>query len=85
MIRCRGDSYIYIYIYEGTMRLTSHSPFDRNSSEMCKLLCQYSDFIVSIGCHTRLVFADEKPINEIDIFGKVSRELFLGNNPNHEI
>ena len=34
--------------------------------------------------HTTVVFADEKPTKEIDIYGAVRRNVFNGDVPNHE-
>ena len=39
---------------------------------------QYEQFIRSVGDRRRLVFADEKPMKEIDIYGKVRRDPIDG-------
>ena len=35
--------------------------------------------------HSTVVFADKKPMKEIDIYGAVQRDLFSGDVPNHEM
>jgi len=64
--------------FKGTMRLTSRFPDGRESWFTYRLLKHYLRFIVSVLDHRRLVFADEKPMKEKDIFDRVRRDPFSG-------
>ena len=64
--------------FKGTMRVTSTFPPDKDSPRVQALLDDYVDFVNSIEDHRRLVFADEKPMKEIDIYGKVRRDPMTG-------
>ena len=67
------------------MRLTLKFPSGRDSWATYKLLKQYLGFILEVEDHRRVVFADEKPMNEIDTYGSVRRNVFSGDVPNHEM
>ena len=71
--------------FKGTMRLTSRFPSGRNSAATFLYLKEYLGFVDVIHEHSRLVFADEKPMKEIMIYGKVRRDPFMGNTPFHEM
>ena len=64
--------------FKGVMRLTSRFPSGRETWVTYRLLKKYLQFIVSVTDHRRLVFADEKPMKEIDIFDRVRRDPFTG-------
>ena len=49
------------------------------------MLQSYLPFILSISDHSRLVFADEKPMKEIDVYRLVRRNVMTGDTPTHEI
>ena len=63
----------------------SRFPSGRNSWATTELLRLYLDFIVGLHDHKKLVFADEKPMKEIDIYGSVRRDPLLGDTPYHEM
>ena len=71
--------------FKGTMRLTSKFPSGRDSWATYRLLKQYLRLIVEVDDHRRLVFADEKPMKEIDIYGAVRRDIFTGDVPKHQM
>ena len=71
--------------FKGTMRLTSKFPSGRDSWATYKLFKQYLQFIVEVEDHRRIVFADEKPMKEIDIYGAVRRYIFKGDVPKHQM
>ena len=62
--------------FKGTMRLTLRYPSGRDTWITYRLLKKYLRFICSISDHRRLVFADEKPMKEIDIFDRVRRDPY---------
>ena len=64
--------------FKGTMRLTSLFPHAKQSDRVQYYRSQYEQFIRSVGDRRRLVFADEKPMKEIDIYGKVRRDPIDG-------
>ena len=70
--------------FKGLMRVTSKFPPAKDSREVVELLHEYLDFIGIIDDHTRLVFGDEKPMKEIDIYGTVRRDPFVGDVPDHK-
>ena len=45
----------------------------------------YLPFILSIDDHSSIVFADEKPIYEIDVYQLVRRDVITDNTPIHEL
>ena len=71
--------------FKGTMRLTSKFPSGRYSWATYRLIEQYLKLVVEVEDHRRLVYADEKPMEEIDIYGTVWRDLFTGDVPKHEM
>ena len=48
--------------FKGTMHLTSRFSPERNSDVTYQILDQYLNFMSAIPNHSRLVFADEKPM-----------------------
>ena len=71
--------------FKGTMRVTSRYPSGRNSWTTIQILRNYLAFILSVHDHSRLVFADEKPMKEVDVYMLVRRDPVSGNTPNHTI
>ena len=71
--------------FKGTMRITSRYPSARDSWQTYNMLQQYLNFILSIEDHSRLVFADEKPMKELEIYGPVRRDVRTGDIPNHAV
>ena len=69
--------------FKGTMRVTSTFPDSRNLWQTYCLLQNYLEFIFSIADHKRLVFADEKPMKEKDLYMKVRRDVKKGTTPKH--
>ena len=67
------------------MRVTSRYPSGRDSWSSFSLLKMFLRFILSINDHSRLVFADEKPMKEIDIYRSVRRDVLTGEVPVHEL
>ena len=69
--------------FKGTMRSTSKFPPAKYSLRNNQLLEDYLGFMMAVQDHTRIVFADEKPMKEIDLSGRVRRDPFTGEIP-HE-
>ena len=67
--------------YKGTMRKTSIFPHKKGSPEVMEYLDCYINFMINVRDHSRIVFSDEKPMKEIDIFGCVRRDLVTGEVP----
>ena len=67
--------------YKGSLRVTGSHPNGRETFRTCYLLQQYLKKISFIKNRKRLVFADEKPFKEIDIFGRVRRDVKNGDTP----
>ena len=67
------------------MRVTSRYPSGRDSWSTYNLLRSYLSFILKIQNNSRLVFVDEKPMKEIDIYRSVRRDIRNGDIPNHEM
>ena len=63
--------------FKGTMRLTSKFPPAKDSWECCELVHQYFMFMSSVD-HRNVVFGDEKPFKEIEIFDRVRRDPITG-------
>ena len=57
------------------MRLTSQFPPAKKSMETCRLVESYL-FLINTVNHYKLVFADEKPLREKDIYDRVRRDPF---------
>ena len=73
----------FIGPYTGSMRETSAYPPGRSSEAALHHLSEYLDFISKVSDVSRLVFADEKPMKERDIFRKVRRDVRTGTTPRH--
>ena len=69
--------------FKGSLRVTLAFPSGRNSWSTYRLLYQYLYFIESIEDHTKLIFADEKPIKEIMIFRNARMDVRSGITPKH--
>ena len=67
------------------MRVTSKYPSGRDSWITYKMLENYLSFILSIDDLTKLVFADEKPMKEVDIYRSVRRDVCTGHVPKHQL
>ena len=63
------------------MRVTSSHPTGRYSDATIVRLRDYISLIESIPDHKRLVFSDEKPMKEIDIFPRVRKNPLTGVSP----
>ena len=77
--------FMTIGLFKGTMRITSSFPFRRYSYPTYCLLCQYLKFVVSVDDHRQLVFVDEKPMKERNIFWSVRRNPNTGKSPEYRI
>ena len=71
--------------FKGTMRVTSRYPSGRDSWTTLQILHHYLDFILSIEDHSRLVFGDEKPMKEVDVYRLVRRDPVTSFTPNHTL
>ena len=71
--------------YKGSMRATSRFPSGRNSASTIDKLREYLEIIRHVRDHRYLVFADEKPMKEINIYRNVRRDPRSGLIPNHEM
>ena len=54
--------------FKGSMRITSRYPSGMNSWTTYNMLKSYLSFILSIDNHSRIVFTDEMPIQEIYVY-----------------
>ena len=54
--------------FPGLFRVTSVFPRAKNSPQVLGLLLDYIHFISSVNDQTHLVFADEKPLKQVDLF-----------------
>lgn len=63
------------------MRLTSLFPPKKYTDRNIQLLSDYIDFILQVDDHTKIIFADEKPMREADSFGRVRRDVMSGEVP----
>ena len=70
--------------FKGTFRKTSKFPPAKYSASNTRLLKRYLSF-ASLIDPSRFVFADEKPMKEIDIFGVVRRDIIKGTVPRHKM
>ena len=70
--------------FKGTFRKTSKFPPAKYSRNNLRLLKRYLAF-ASLYHPSRFVFADEKPMKEIDIFGLVRRNVMDGTIPRHKM
>ena len=48
-------------------------------------LQEYLTFIAALPVYTRLVFSDEKPMKEINIYPRVRRDPFTGEIPKNKV
>ena len=71
--------------FKGIMRVTSTFPNSRDSWQTYRFLEKYLDFIISKNDYQRLVFADEKLMKEIMIYGTVIRDDQKGTTPSHKL
>lgn len=67
--------------YKGTLRKTSAFPKAKHSVENILRLITYLEFITEVADHSRLVFADEKPMKECMIFPHVRGDPMNGERP----
>jgi transposase len=59
-------------------------PPNKNSPEVVARLKAYKEFLDSLPSHKNIIFADEKPLKEVDCYGKVRRDPMTGVvNANH--
>ena len=71
--------------YRGSLRATSRFPSSKNSHRSILSLIDYVSLIKTLDNDSRLVFADENPMEEVDIFGCVRRDPFTGQIPPHSM
>ena len=71
--------------FKGTMRKASKFPNAKNSPRVQRELRLWLQFRDEVDNHKRIVFADEKPLKEIDIYGTVRRDLVDGHVPYHKM
>ena len=69
--------------FKGNFRKTSKFPPAKYSRSNTRLLKRYLAF-ASLHDPSRFVFADEKPMKEIDIYGVVRRNIMDGTIPRHK-
>jgi head-tail adaptor len=67
------------------MRKASKFPNAKNSPRVQRELRLWLQFRDEVDNHKRIVFADEKPLKEIDIYGTVRRDLVDGHVPYHKM
>ena len=71
--------------FSGSFRETSAFPPGRWNEETFHRLQWYLQFICNVNDSSRLVFADEKPMKERDIFRKMRRNVRDGSTPQHSM
>ena len=64
--------------FKGVMRLTSKHPSGRDSWPTYRMLKNYLAFILSVKDHSRLVFANKKPMKELNTLRRVRRDVRTG-------
>jgi len=64
--------------FKGTMRVTSKFPPAKYSTKNTELLRSYFAFTRHLKDHRRLVFADEKPMKDIDLYDRTRRDPITG-------
>ena len=64
--------------YKGSLRKTSNFPHKKDAVENLVRLCDYLELISVIPDHSKLVFADEKPMKECMIFLLVRGDPLTG-------
>ena len=67
--------------YKGSLRKTSNFPHKKDAVQNLLRLCDYLELISSIPDHSKLVFADEKPMKECMIFPLVRGDPLTGDRP----
>ena len=67
--------------FKGTMRATSKFPPAKDTWQSLYLVKQYFALMYALEDHTNIIFADEKHLKEIDIYGKVRRDVYTGEVP----
>ena len=70
--------------FKGTMRRTSKFPPRKFSKRNNKLLIEFFKIKKYTPNHRKFVFADEKPMKEIDVYGEVRRDPITGEVPVQE-
>ena len=71
--------------FSGSFRETSAFPPGRWNDETFQRLRRYLQFVCNLSNSLRLVFADEKPMKERDIFRKMRRNVRDGSTPQHSM
>ena len=71
--------------FKGNYRKTSRFPPAKFSRKNNRLFERYTTFMSLFVDPSRFVFADEKPMKEIDIYGKVRRDILTGEVPVHQM
>ena len=69
--------------FRGCFRMTSKFPTAKNTPRVLDLVKEYLRVIVALPDHRVLVFADEKPMRQRDLFTLVRRDPFTGRVPHH--
>ena len=67
--------------FKGTMQATSKFPPAKDTWQSLYLVKQYLALMYAVEDHTDIIFADEKYLKEIDIYGKVRRDVYRGEVP----
>ena len=70
--------------YKGSLRKTSNFPHKKDAVENLLRLCDYLELISAILDHSKLVFADEKPMKECMIFPLVRGDPLTGERPTNK-
>ena len=67
--------------FRGCFRTTSKFPLAKNTPRVLNLVREYLRIIMALKDHRVLVFADEKPMKQRDLFTLVRRDPFTGKVP----
>ena len=70
--------------FKENLRETSLFPLDKDSVRVQKLHDEYMEFICCITNHKKIVFADEKPMKEQDLFTLVRKDPMTGIVPSNK-
>ena len=86
---CLSNSFItrwfkHVGPFKGNYRKTSRFPPAKYSQSNTRLLNRYLSF-VCLFHPSRFIFADEKPMKEIDLYGRVRRNVLDGTVPVHKM
>ena len=65
-------------LFKGSMRETLLSPPEKDSTQVRELMGRYLHIICNIRHHKDIVFADENPTKEQDIYSLVRRDILTG-------